>query len=58
MTTKGEPRSERCRACRGKGWRWVRKSRAGAGQRLDGGAIELGQVGCFECSGVGRRRVA
>lgn len=58
MTRSDQPTSERCRACRAKGWRWVRKSRAAALRRLDGAAVELVQVTCFECSGVGRKRAS
>ncbi|MFG1941324.1 hypothetical protein [Nonomuraea sp. NPDC048826] len=49
---------ERCRACRGKGWRWVRASRADALRRIDGTTVDLAQVDCFECSGVGGKRAA
>ncbi|GGO30807.1 hypothetical protein GCM10010116_61680 [Microbispora rosea subsp. aerata] len=50
--------TERCGACRGKGWRLVRRASADAEYRLDGVIVELSTVECFECSGSGRRAVA
>jgi len=44
---------DRCGACRGKGWRFVRKSSADARLRLDGVAVELVAVECFDCAGTG-----
>jgi len=50
--------TERCCACRGKGWRLVRRASADAEYRLDGVILKLSTVTCFECSGSGRRAVA
>ena len=41
MTRSDQPTSERCRACRAKGWRWVRKSRAAALRRLASGELQV-----------------
>ncbi|MEV0581299.1 hypothetical protein [Nonomuraea sp. NPDC050310] len=53
MSANDEIANEECRACRGKGWRWIRKSRADAQRRIDGAVIDLVQLDCFECAGVG-----
>lgn len=50
--------TERYRACRGKGWRLVRRASVDAEYRLDGVIVQLSTVKCFECSGSGRRAVA
>ena len=56
MNANDEPTGEKCRACPVKGWRWVHKSRANSERRIDGVAVALVKVTCFECSGIGRKR--
>ncbi|MFF4988648.1 hypothetical protein ACFY19_15725 [Streptosporangium saharense] len=40
---------ERCPACRGRGWRWVRRTRAEMALLLDGQAVTLVRVVCPDC---------
>lgn len=53
MITEGEPTNEGCQACRGSGWRWIRRSRADVECRIDGQVVKPVRVECFDCAGLG-----
>lgn len=53
MIAEGEPTNEGCEACCGRGWRWIRRSRADVEFRIDGQVVKPVRVECFDCSGLG-----
>ncbi|GHE30237.1 hypothetical protein GCM10017673_36120 [Streptosporangium violaceochromogenes] len=52
MIAEEEPAGQGCRTCAGRGWRWIRSSRAEAEFRIDGRAAKPVRVRCFDCPDV------
>ncbi|MER7129435.1 hypothetical protein [Streptosporangium saharense] len=50
MITEGEPTSQECPTCHGRGWRWIRRNRAEVALHLDGQAVKLVRIECLDCS--------
>jgi hypothetical protein len=53
MIAEDEPTAEGCGACCGRGWRWIRRSRADVECRINGQAVKPVRIKCFDCMGSG-----
>ncbi|MFS1304257.1 hypothetical protein [Streptosporangium longisporum] len=53
MVAEDESTGQGCGACCGRGWRWIRRSRADVECRIDGQVVKPVRIACFDCLGAG-----